>query len=54
MVDELVEDCLRHANEDAALRRHFASSFARLKERLATLPPSQRAHVAAPEGHAQL
>jgi farnesyl-diphosphate farnesyltransferase len=54
MVDEVVEDCLRHANDDAALRRRFASSFARLKERLASLPAPLRAHVAAPEGHAQL
>lgn len=54
MVDELVEDCLRHANDDAALRRRFASSVARFRERLATLDSPPRPHAPAAEGHAPL
>jgi farnesyl-diphosphate farnesyltransferase len=54
MVDEVVEDCLRHASDDAALRRRYASSFSRLKERVGALAPLARSHASAPEGHAQL
>ena len=56
-VGEIIEDCLRHANDDAALRRRYESFVARFEKRLAALaalaPPS-RPHPAAPEGYAPL
>jgi farnesyl-diphosphate farnesyltransferase len=53
-VSEIVEDCLRHANDDEALSRRYASSLARFEERLAALSHPARAHAVALEGHAQL
>ena len=39
-VKDIVEDCLRHANDDASLRRRYASSMSpKFKERLAKLAP---------------
>ena len=52
-VSEIVQDCLRHASDDAALRRRYDSSVARLKERLAAPSPPSRPRAAAPEGYAQ-
>jgi phytoene/squalene synthetase len=53
-VEGIAEYCLRHANDDANLRRRYASLAARLTERIATLGLVARSHAAAPEGHAQL
>jgi farnesyl-diphosphate farnesyltransferase len=53
-VDELIEDCLRHANDDAALRRRYASSISKFKERLAKLSPPSRAKAVTREGYAQV
>jgi len=53
-VKDLIEDCLRHANDDAALRRRFASSMAKFKERFAKLAPPSRNKAAAREGYAQV
>jgi phytoene/squalene synthetase len=53
-VSEIVEDCLRHANDDAALRRRYASSVARLEQRLGALVLPSRPQAALPEDYAQL
>jgi phytoene/squalene synthetase len=53
-VNDIVEDCLRHANDDASLRRRYASSMSKFKERLAKLSPPSRAKAATREGYAQL
>jgi len=52
-VSEIIEHCLRHANDDAALRRRYESCIARFKERLSPLPPPSRPRAAAPEGYVQ-
>ena len=52
-VTELIQDCLRHANDDAALRRRYASSMTKFKERLVKLAPPSRSNGATREGHAQ-
>jgi len=53
-VQELIEDCLRNANDDTALRRHYASSMSKFKERLAKLAPVSRSKTATREGYAQV
>ncbi|MEI9951983.1 MAG: squalene/phytoene synthase family protein [Pseudomonadota bacterium] len=53
-VSEIIEDCLRHASDDAALRRRYASSMSRFKERLAKLVSPSRAKAATREGYAQV
>jgi len=53
-VKEIIEDCLRHANDDVALRRRYASSMAKFKERFAKLAPLSRAKTTAREGYAQI
>jgi farnesyl-diphosphate farnesyltransferase len=53
-VGEIIADCMRHASDDASLRRRHASSVARFRERLALLGGVPRPRAAAPEGHAQL
>lgn len=53
-VAELVEDCLRHASDDAALRRRYASAMTKFKERLVKLAPPSRAKAATREGYAQV
>jgi len=53
-VAELIEDCLRHASDDAALRRRYASSMAKFKERFAKLAPPSRTKAATREGYAQV
>jgi farnesyl-diphosphate farnesyltransferase len=52
-VSEIVEDCLRHANDDAALRRRYEGAVARFKERLSAPASASRPRAAVPEGHAQ-
>ena len=52
-VDDIIEECLRHANDDAALRRRYASLSAQLKERLAALAPGSRPHSAPAGAHAR-
>jgi phytoene/squalene synthetase len=52
-VDDIIEECLRHANDDAALRRRYASLAAQLKERLAALAPGSRPHAAPAGAHAR-
>ncbi|HEY3255469.1 MAG TPA: phytoene/squalene synthase family protein, partial [Polyangiaceae bacterium] len=42
VVQDLIEDCLRHASDDAALRRRYASSMAKFKERLVKLAALSR------------
>ena len=53
-VAELIEDCLRHASDDAALRRRYASAMTKFKERLVKLAPPSRAKAATREGYAQV
>jgi farnesyl-diphosphate farnesyltransferase len=53
-VNDLIADCLRHANDDAALRRRYASSMTKFKERLAKLAPPSRSKAATREGYAQV
>jgi farnesyl-diphosphate farnesyltransferase len=53
-VNDIVDDCLRHANDDAALRRRYASSMTKFKERLAKLAPPSRSKAATREGYAQV
>jgi hypothetical protein len=53
-VNEIVEDCLLHANDDAALRRRYASSMSKFKERLAKLHPPSRSKAVTREGYAQV
>jgi farnesyl-diphosphate farnesyltransferase len=53
-VAELIEDCLRHASDDAALKRRYASAMAKFKERLVKLAPPSRAKTATREGYAQV
>jgi hypothetical protein len=53
-VSEIVEDCLRHASDDDALRRRYASSVARFQQQLGALVPPSRLQAAAPEDYAQL
>ncbi len=53
-VGEIVEDCLRHANDDAALRRRYEHSMARFEECLTALVPRSPPHATAPEDYAQL
>ncbi len=53
-VNDIVEDCMRHANDDAALRRRFASSMSKFKERFAKLAASSRPKAATREGYAQV
>jgi farnesyl-diphosphate farnesyltransferase len=54
-VDEIIEDCLRHANDDAALRRRYASVASQFRERLAAVPAGSRPFAAAPNGgHARV
>jgi phytoene/squalene synthetase len=53
-VHELIEDCLLHANDDAALRRRYAASMSKFKERLAKLSPPSRLKAVTREGYAQL
>jgi phytoene/squalene synthetase len=53
-VADIIEDCLRHAGDDASLRRHYASAVARFRERLVLPGPVPRPHLATTEGHAQL
>jgi farnesyl-diphosphate farnesyltransferase len=54
VVNDLIEDCLRHANDDAALRRRYASSMTKFKERLVKLAPPSRSKSATREGYAQV
>jgi len=53
-VGDLIEDCLRHASDDAALRRRYTSSMTKSKERLAKLPPPSRSKAATREGYARV
>jgi len=53
-VNEIVEDCLRHANDDAALRRRYASAMTKFKERLVKLAPQARSKATTREGYAQV
>jgi len=53
-VAELIEDCLRHASDDAALRRHYASAMTKFKDRLVKLAPPSRAKATTREGYAQV
>jgi len=53
-VNELIEDCLRHAGDDAALRRRYGSAMTKFKERLAKLGPASRPKAAIREGYAQV
>ncbi|HEY0464980.1 MAG TPA: squalene/phytoene synthase family protein, partial [Polyangiaceae bacterium] len=53
-VKDIIEDCLRHANDDVALRRRYASSMSKFKERFAKLAPPSRAKTTAREGYAQI
>jgi len=53
-VDDIVEDCLRSANDDTALRRRYATFMARLKGPLSTIAPPAPSQAAAPEGYAQV
>ena len=53
-VKDIVEDCLRHANDDAALRRRYASSISKFKERFAKLAPPSRSKAVARGGYAQI
>jgi len=53
-VKDIAEDCLRHANDDVALRRRFASSMSKFKERFSKLAPPSRSKAAAREGYAQV
>ncbi|HEV8551553.1 MAG TPA: squalene/phytoene synthase family protein [Polyangiaceae bacterium] len=53
-VDDIIEDCLRHANDDAALRRRYGTVSAEFKERLATLIPASRPRAASAEGYARI
>jgi phytoene/squalene synthetase len=49
-VSDIIEDCLQNANDDAALRRRYASSLAKFKE----LSPASRLKAASREGYAQV
>jgi len=53
-VNDLIQDCLRNANDDAALLRRYASSMAKFKERLLKLAPPPRSNGATREGYAQV
>lgn len=53
-VDEIIEDCLKHANDDAALRRRYATVAAQLRERIAAVPAGSRPYAAPNGGHARL
>jgi farnesyl-diphosphate farnesyltransferase len=53
-VDDIVEDCLRHANDDAALRRRYATLRAQLEERLAALGAGSRPYAAAAGEYARV
>lgn len=53
-VDEIIEDCLRHANDDAALRRRYATVAAQFRERLAAVPAGSRPYAAPNGGHARV
>jgi len=53
-VTELIEDCLRHAADDAALRRRYAAAMSRFKERLLKLAPPSRTKATTREGYAQV
>jgi farnesyl-diphosphate farnesyltransferase len=52
-VDDIIQDCLRYANDDAALRRRYAGLSVQLKERLAALAPGSRPHAAPAGAHAR-
>lgn len=52
-VGELIEDCLRHANDDAALRRRYAAFAAQFRERLASVHGGSRPYAAPAGGHAR-
>jgi farnesyl-diphosphate farnesyltransferase len=53
-VNDLIEDCLLHANDDVALRRRYASSISKFKERLAKLNPPSRSKAVTRDGYAQI
>jgi len=53
-VGELIEDCLRNASDDAALRRRYTSAMSKFKERLVKLAPPSRSKAATREGYAQV
>ncbi len=53
-VGAIIEDCLRHANDDAALTRRYESAVTRFEERLAALSDPSPPHAAPLEGYAQL
>jgi farnesyl-diphosphate farnesyltransferase len=53
-VGEIIEHCLRHASDDAALRRRYEGAVARFKERLSGVGSPPRSNSAPPEDYAQL
>jgi len=53
-VGEIVEYCLRHANDDAALRRRHESSMARFEERLTGFTTPPWSNGVPPGDHARL
>ncbi|HYP78016.1 MAG TPA: phytoene/squalene synthase family protein [Polyangiaceae bacterium] len=53
-VGDLIQDCLRNAGDDAALRRRYASSMTKFKERLVKLTPPSRSKAGAREGYARV
>ncbi|HEY3500962.1 MAG TPA: phytoene/squalene synthase family protein [Polyangiaceae bacterium] len=52
-VDEVIQDCLRHANDDGVLRRRYAGYAAQFRERLASLQPGSRPFAAPAGRHAR-
>ena len=53
-VNDIIEDCLRNASDDQALRRRYASSMSKFKERLSKLAPPSRTKATTREGYARV
>ena len=53
-VNDIIEDCLRHASDDTSLRHRYASTMSKFKERLSKLEPPSRVKATAREGYARV
>ena len=53
-VSEIIEHCLRHADDDGALRRRYDGAVARFRERLAGVGAAPRINSAPPGEYARL
>jgi farnesyl-diphosphate farnesyltransferase len=52
-VDEVIDECMRYASDDAVLRRRYAALSVEFRERIATLSAGSRPHPEAAERYAR-